>query len=59
MKPFDFEPGDVVQAVIDGRKMTVVIGLDTGQVICQWLDRNQQLQQASFNAARLRKVDAP
>lgn len=57
-----FEPGDVVQAVIDGREMTVLTYDALGNVVCRWFDRLQaegaprRLQQATFAESRLTKI---
>jgi len=56
MKP-TFILGDVVQATVDGRRMTVVRYDDFGNVVCRWFDAAKQLQEASFTESVLRKVD--
>lgn len=50
-----FEPGDVVQAVVGGRQMTVTRYDDRGNVVCRWFVGND-LDQATFTEAVLKKV---
>jgi uncharacterized protein YodC (DUF2158 family) len=65
-----FQIGDVVQAVVNGRKMTVA-GYDPyGRVICRWrgvpvvpigftgIPAPGPFEQAAFGEARLKKVPA-
>ena len=51
-----FWPGDVVIAVVGGRKMTVHRYDVHGNVICKWFV-GSDLEQATFSEAVLRKVD--
>jgi uncharacterized protein YodC (DUF2158 family) len=51
------EAGDVVQAVVQGRRMTVVRYDAYDNVVCQWFDAAGLLQEATFSQARLKKVD--
>lgn len=51
-----FASGDVVQATLNGRTMTVE-GYDAlGNVHCAWIDASGTRQRAIFSEAVLRKV---
>lgn len=59
-----FNPGTVVQLKSGGPRMTVVgenlvLGVETGQVYCEWFDSKNNAASGAFSETSLKIVEIP